>query len=56
MGATRALLSQRLHDDTEEDLVGASWHQRAIRATNISSEDVAVARGLPWVVGTNSPW
>ncbi len=51
MGATRVLLSQRLHDDTEEDLVGASWHQQAIRATAISIDDVAVARALPWVVG-----
>jgi Uma2 family endonuclease len=51
MGATRVLLSQRLHDDTEEDLVGASWHQQAIRATAISIDDVAVARVLPWVVG-----
>jgi Uma2 family endonuclease len=51
MGVTRVLLSQWLHDDTEEDLVGASWHQRAIRATSIGIEDVAVTRGLPWVVG-----
>jgi Uma2 family endonuclease len=51
MSVTLALLSQRLHDDTEEDLVGASWHQRAIRATNISIENVAAARGLPWAAG-----
>lgn len=51
MDATRVLLSNWLHDDAEEDLVGASWHQRAIRATSISIDDLAMARGFPWVVG-----
>jgi hypothetical protein len=38
MGATRVVPWNWLHDDTEEDLVGASWHQRAIRATSSSLE------------------
>jgi Uma2 family endonuclease len=40
-----------LHDDEEEDLVGADWHQDAIR---IVDEGLLVAgpdRGLPWHVG-----
>jgi hypothetical protein len=47
MGATRVLASSWLHDDAEEDLVGASWHQRAIQATASSISSVAVVRGLP---------
>jgi Uma2 family endonuclease len=51
MGAIHVLTSNRLHDDAEEDLVGASWHQRAIRATSSSLERVAATRQLPWLVG-----
>jgi Uma2 family endonuclease len=51
MGAARVLTSSWLHDDTEEDLVGASWHQRAIRAASSSLERVAAMRQLHWIVG-----
>lgn len=40
-----------LHDDTEEDLVGAEWHQSAIRALATSLKTLAEARGWPWHVG-----
>src|SRR5437764_7451528 len=40
-----------LRDDTEEDLVGADWHQEAIRATVMSLRDLARRRRLPWHVG-----
>lgn len=40
-----------LHDDTEEDIVGADWHQEAIRAAVISLRDLASSRRLPWHVG-----
>lgn len=40
-----------LHDDTEEDLLGADWHREAIRATVISLRDYARRRGLPWHIG-----
>lgn len=46
---------QWLHDDTEEDLVGADWHQDAIRATVYSLRDLASERGLPWHVGDQLP-
>ena len=40
-----------LHDDMEEDLVGADWHQEAIRATVISLRDYARRQRLPWHIG-----
>ena len=40
-----------LHDDREEDLVGADWHQEAIRTTVFSLRDLAEETGLPWHVG-----
>jgi Uma2 family endonuclease len=40
-----------LHDDSEEDLVGADWHQRAITGLYNSLRDVALLAGLPWHVG-----
>src|SRR6185437_5449647 len=40
-----------LHDDTEEDLVGADWHQDGIFTTVDSLRDVATEAGLPWHVG-----
>lgn len=46
-----AILFSRLHDDTEEDLVGADWHQEAIRAAVYSLRDLAVDRQSPWHVG-----
>jgi Uma2 family endonuclease len=53
MSAQRERISdyQWLHDDTEEDLVGADWHQDAIRATVYSLRDLASERHLPWHVG-----
>ena len=40
-----------LHDDLEEDLVGAEWHQSAIRALATSLKTLAEARHWPWHVG-----
>lgn len=40
-----------LHDDVEEDLVGAEWHQSAIRALATSLKTLAEARHWPWHVG-----
>ena len=36
-----------LHDDTEEDLVGADWHQHAIRALSTSLQALADERRWP---------
>lgn len=47
----RATLYSRLHDDTEEDLVGADWHQEAIRVIVYSLRDLADERRFPWHVG-----
>lgn len=51
MSAQRAMPSSRLYDDTEEDLVGADWHQHAIRSLSDSLADLAAAHQLPWHVG-----
>jgi Uma2 family endonuclease len=40
-----------LHDDTEEDLVGADWHQEAIGGIVDALRDQAEISGLPWHVG-----
>jgi len=40
-----------LHDDTEEDLVGADWHQEAIGGTVDGLRDEAETSDLPWHVG-----
>ena len=40
-----------LHDDLEEDLVGADWHQDAIRALSTSLQTLADERGWTWHVG-----
>ena len=49
---TRHMLDYRwLHDDLEEDLVGADWHQDAIRALSTSLKTFADERGWPWHVG-----
>lgn len=46
-----ALYYSWLHDDTEEDLVGADWHQDAIRALSTSLKMLAEVRRWPWHVG-----
>ena len=51
MSAQRAIPSSWLHDDTEEDLVGADWHQQAIRALSDSLDDLAADLNLQWHVG-----
>lgn len=43
--------SRWLHDDSAEDLVGADWHQCAIRALSDSLDDLAAARHPTWHVG-----
>jgi Uma2 family endonuclease len=40
-----------LPDDTEEDLVGADWHQSAIVRLYDSLVDLAYQQGHPWHVG-----
>ncbi len=40
-----------LHDDSEEDLVGADWHQDAIRELSTGLKNLALTRRLPWHVG-----
>lgn len=40
-----------LHDDTEEDVVGADWHQESIGGSVDSLRDNADEEGLPWHVG-----
>ena len=40
-----------LHDDREEQLVGADWHQNAIRALSTSLKTLAEEHGWPWHVG-----
>ncbi|HVA88843.1 MAG TPA: Uma2 family endonuclease [Chloroflexota bacterium] len=44
-----------LHDDTEEDLVGADWHQEAIVRSVDGLQDHAEIEGLPWHVGNQLP-
>jgi Uma2 family endonuclease len=44
-------LLAELHDDEEEDLVGADWHQDAIRVANEGLLLAGPDRGLPWHVG-----
>ncbi|HVC81558.1 MAG TPA: Uma2 family endonuclease [Chloroflexota bacterium] len=40
-----------LHNDRKEDLVGADWHQAAIRVTDEGLLLVGPERGRPWHVG-----
>ncbi|MGH2345878.1 MAG: Uma2 family endonuclease, partial [Chloroflexota bacterium] len=42
-------------DDTEEDLVGANWHQEAIGGIVDALRDHAEVTGLPWHVGNQLP-
>lgn len=51
MSAAQVMHANWLHDDTEEDLVGADWHQRSIRTSVMSLEDLAAMQDLPWHVG-----
>jgi len=46
--ARQALDFGWLHDDTEEDVVGADWHQNAIRSLSIGLKVLAGRRGWPW--------
>ncbi|HVA89603.1 MAG TPA: Uma2 family endonuclease [Chloroflexota bacterium] len=55
MSGPRVMTANWLHDDTEEDLVGADWHQRAIRSVVASVDDMAIEHGLPWHVGDQLP-
>ena len=51
MSVQHVLPSSWLHDDTEEDLVGADWHQHAIRGAVGGLDDLATIHNLPWHVG-----
>ncbi len=51
MSAQRSLAYRWLPDDTEESIVGADWHQDAIRSLCNGLRDVARMNGLPWHVG-----
>ena len=42
-------------DDTEEDLVGADWHQETITALMLALQQVAETTQLPWHVGNQMP-
>jgi Uma2 family endonuclease len=44
-----------LPDDDEESVVGADWHQDAIRTLVYGLRDVAEVDGLPWHVGDQLP-
>jgi Uma2 family endonuclease len=44
-----------LHDDEEEDLVGADWHQDAIHVIDDGLLLAGPERGLPWHVGNQLP-
>ena len=55
MSAQRAATITWLPDDTEEDLVGADWHQRAISSLCNGLSDLAFERGWPWHVGNQLP-
>ncbi|GAC1406782.1 MAG: hypothetical protein NVSMB65_21550 [Chloroflexota bacterium] len=44
-----------VRDDTEEDLVGADWHQEAIVNLWSGLREVARAQGWPWHVGNQLP-
>ncbi|MGH2410667.1 MAG: Uma2 family endonuclease [Chloroflexota bacterium] len=51
MRAPQTVHANRLHDDTEEDLVGADWHQDSIRSSVLGLKDLATLDELPWHVG-----
>ncbi|MGH2344671.1 MAG: Uma2 family endonuclease [Chloroflexota bacterium] len=51
MSISQVMPGSRLYDDTEEDLVGADWHQRAILTIVTSLQDFASDHNLPWHVG-----
>lgn len=51
VGARHELDYGWLRDDTEEDYVGADWHQNAIHALSSSLKMLAEARDWPWHVG-----
>ena len=55
MHAHYVLHPNSLHDDTEEDLVGADWHQDAIRTSGESLKDVARERDFAWHIGDQLP-
>jgi Uma2 family endonuclease len=56
MSISRVMPESLLHDDTEEDLVGADWHQHAIVTIVTSLQAVAAEYDLPWHVGNQLPF
>lgn len=44
-----------LHDDSEEDLLGTDWQQRAIVQTYDALHGVAMRQHLPWHIGNQLP-
>ncbi len=56
MSISRMMPESLLHDDTEEDLVGADWHQHAILAIVTSLQAVAAEHNLEWHVGNQLPF
>jgi hypothetical protein len=56
MSISRAMPESLLHDDTEEDLVGADWHQHAIVTIVTSLQAVAANHDLQWHVGNQLPF
>jgi Uma2 family endonuclease len=52
MSAQRGSAYRWLADDTEESVLGADWHQKAIGNLGNGLREVAEAQGWPWHVGT----
>src|SRR5207245_1289741 len=51
MSAQRSPAYRWLADDTEESVLGADWHQKAIGSLCNGLREVARAQGRPWHVG-----
>jgi putative restriction endonuclease len=56
MSISRVMPGSLLHDDTEEDLVGADWHQHAIVTIVTSLQALAAEHDLQWHVGNQLPF
>ena len=56
MSISRVMPESLLHDDTEEDLVGADWHQHAIVTIVTSLQAISAEHNLAWHVGNQLPF
>lgn len=55
MSMPRIVEHIELPDDTDEDLVGTDWHQRAIVNLYDALVDLSLLMGVPWHVGNQLP-